>query len=875
MNDECAKCEYLIFTLILAQSCKRLTPQQLNKKMPLSIRITIAALAAFFVTPCIWAQGVRGYVMDEAGDTLPFVSVFKPNTGKGVSANVNGYYELSLDSGRTEEVVFQYVGYSNVRKTVSGSGAWQQLDIQMRSNVTELGMIEVRPGEEDPAYAIMRQAIARSKYHRLLVDAYTCKVYTRGSGKITEAPRFFVKLLERDDIYLNRTFTTESISELHFQQPDSVAEKVIAMRTVATETPSPNAYINASFYFPKVAGAISPLAPNAFFYYRFGYRGSFEENGRTIFKISVTPKTKGMDTYSGTIYICDGDFAIHSLDLSTYITGFNVRIKQLHQAVDKDIWMPVNHRIDFSGKIMGIVGAYSYIANVDEYDITINPSIGVIEVAIDEEETGASVHSTRDTVVTVNSKKDLKRELKRIEKEQRKQKEEPEVVTHRYRKVDSLATKWTEEQWLSKRPIPLSDDEQRGYDIGDSLAEVKGLNEDTTEYVKRFEWFDPLLGANYKLGKYKSLRWHSPLTLLGYNTVEGYFVQGRMTYKGWLRKKYQFNAGGQVRYGLSENTTFAKGWMEFERNNEGHKRKWSLNGGHFVEQFDGNQPISDFVNTLHTLLLGQNFQKLYARTYVGLAFENDWNKKTELRVMADANRRMLLENTSDERWLFTNRELLPNNPVENLVAHNAYRLGVDMTFRPKLTYRSYNGYKNPNIGPYVAEFGVMFRTGIYDDAADGFAHLQLNYAQAVSFGVSGALDWNVAAGTFFNTNPMFQDVKHFLANQTIFAPMNTRKQFRLMPYYTYFTQSEYVQAMTHYEFRKLLVTQFFYPRLMGVKEQVFVNGMYDIDGQHYLEAGYSLQNIFRAFRVDIGVTILPHTGRVGAMIGMGGFIQFE
>lgn len=832
-------------------------------------------IIALLLTPSLRAQGVRGYVTDVAGDTLPFVSVFMPNTGKGVSANANGYYELPLDSGRTEEVVFQYVGYSNVRKTVTGSGAWQQLDVSMRSNATELGMIEVRPGEEDPAYAIMRQAIARSKYHRLLVDAYTCKVYTRGSGKITDAPRFFVKLLERDDIYLNRTFTTESISELHFQQPDSVAEKIIAMRTVATETPSPNDYINASFYFPKVAGAVSPLAPNAFFYYRFGYRGSFEENGRTIFKISVTPKTKGMDTYSGTIYISDGDFAIHSLDLSTYITGFNVRIKQLHQAVDKGIWMPVNHRIDFSGKIMGIAGEYSYIANVDEYDITINPSIGAIEVAIDEEEQETSVHNARDTVVTVNSKKDLKRELKRIEKEQRKQKEDPEVVTHRYRKVDSLATKWTEEQWLSKRPIPLSDDEQRGYDFGDSLAEVKGLNEDTTEYVKRFEWFDPLLGATYKLGKYSKFRWHSPLTLLGYNTVEGYFVQGRMTYKSWLRKKYQFNAGGQVRYGLSENTTFAKGWMEFKHDNDGHKRKLSLTGGHFVEQFDENQPISDFVNTLHTLLLGQNFQKLYARTYVGLAFENDWNKKTELRVMADANRRTLLENTSDKRWLFKSRELLPNNPVDNLVAHSAYRLGVDMTFRPKLTYRSYNGYKNPNLGPSVAEYGVMFRTGVYDDATDGFAYLQLNYAQAVSFGVSGTLDWNLVAGTFFNTNPMFQDVKHFLANQTIFAPMNTRKQFRLMPYYSFFTQSEYVQAMTHYEFRKLLVTQFFYPRLMGVKEQVFVNGMYDVNGQHYLEAGYSLQNIFRAFRVDIGVTILPETGRVGAMIGLGGFLQFE
>lgn len=825
---------------------------------------------------CVYAQGIRGYITAVSGDTLPYVSVFVPSSGKGVSANAKGYYELPLDSGSTQKVIFQYVGFNKVRKQIEAANGWQQINIRMQSNATTLGTIEVRPGEEDPAYAIMRQAIARSKYHRLLVDEYQCKLYTRGSGKITKAPRLIAKLLERDDIYLNQTFTTESISELHFRQPDSIAETVIAMRTVATETPSPNAYINASFYHPTVARAVSPLAPNAFYYYRFGYRGSFSENGRIIYKISVTPKTKGMDTYSGTVYISDEDFAIHSLDLSTFITGFNVKIKQLHQAVDKGVWMPVNHRIDFSGKIMGVSGEYTYIANVDEYNITINPFIKAIEVAIgeDENEFQEQPHSMNDSIVVVNSKKDLKRELKHIEKEQRKQKEAPNVVTHRYRKVDSLATAWTEKQWLSKRPIPLSDDEQAGYDMGDSIAEVKGLSGDTTEIVRRFKWTNVLFGGIYRPSKYSKMQWHSPFLLLGYNTVEGFFMQGKLTYETWMGNKYLLKTGGQVRHGFSENTTYAKSWFSLEQNTTSYTRKWTLNGGHFVEQFDENQPISDFVNTLHTLLLGQNFQKLYERTYVGLAFENDWKKKTELRVMADANRRTLLENTSDERWFFTSRELLPNNPVDNLFAHNAYRLGVDMTLRPKLTYRSYNGYKTPNISMFVAEYGLMFRSGIYD-LGRGFAHLQLNYAQAARFGVSGTLDWNLVAGTFFNTNPMFQDVQHFLANQTIFAPMDTRTQFRLMPYYTFFTKGHYAQAMTHYEFRKFLVTQFFYPRIMGAKEQIFLNGMYDIESQHYLEIGYSLQNIFRAFRVDIGMTLLPETGRLGAMIGLGGLFQIN
>jgi len=838
----------------------------------MKLKVLIIALAC---SSWGYAQGVKGYITDAKGDTLPFVSVFMPGTGKGVSANAKGYYELALDSGQWD-VVYQYVGYNNVRKTFTITDEWKQHNVVMQSNATTLNTIEVRPGEEDPAIAIMRQAIARSKYHRLLVDEYRCKVYTRGSGKITEAPAFIRKLLERDDIYINQTFTTESISELHFRQPDSMAEKVIAMRTVATETPSPNSYINASFYHPKVAGAVSPLAPNAFYYYRFGYRGSFSENGRTVYKISVTPKTRGMDTYSGTIYISEGDYAIHSIDLTTFITGFKVNIKQLHQSVQEEVWMPVNHRIDFSGKIMGVAGEYTYVANVDDYMLTINPSVRTIDVKIEEDdaEEYANERPELDAAVVVNSKKELKRELKRIEKEQYKKRNEAEVVTHRYKIIDSNATKWSEEDWLTSRPIPLSSDEQRGYDMGDSIAEEKGTNKDTINFSKRFEWSDLFLGSRYNLSKYSVLRWHSPVPLMGYNTVEGFFLQGKMSYSTWVKKRYKLESYTTVRHGFSEHTTYAKGGLSMKRRRKENTYGLRISGGHFVEQFDENQPVSDVVNTLHTLLLGQNFQKLYARTYVGMEYYSDWNRKLELSLTADANNRVLLNNTSDSRWLFASRDLLPNQPVDNLHNHRAYRAGMSLTYRPNLTYRSYNGYKTPNLNDQVAEYNLRLRSGVYETGS-GFAHLQLSYAKAVSFGVSGTLDWNLVGGTFFNTDPMFQDVQHFLANQTAFAPINTRKQFRIMPYYTYFTQDHYAQAMTHYEFRKLLVTQFFYPRILGVKEQVFVNGIVDAAGNHYLETGYSLMNIFRAFRVDVGVSLLPETGRVGLMIGLGGLIQFE
>ena len=90
-------------------------------------------------------------------------------------------------------------------------------------------------------------------------------------------------------------------------------------------------------------GFISPISNNALNYYRYKYQGEFKEGGYTINKIKVIPKRAYEPLFEGTIYIVDGDYAIHCLSmLLTKRSGMSVfdtmRIDQIFLPLKEDTW---------------------------------------------------------------------------------------------------------------------------------------------------------------------------------------------------------------------------------------------------------------------------------------------------------------------------------------------------------------------------------------------------------------------------------------------------------------------------------------------------------------------------------------------------------
>ena len=83
------------------------------------MRIITFVLCLCF-TQIISAQ-IKGTITDDKGTTLPAVSVFIENTYNGTSSNDQGSYELNVKTTGNYTIIFQYLGYKTLKKSVNVS----------------------------------------------------------------------------------------------------------------------------------------------------------------------------------------------------------------------------------------------------------------------------------------------------------------------------------------------------------------------------------------------------------------------------------------------------------------------------------------------------------------------------------------------------------------------------------------------------------------------------------------------------------------------------------------------------------------------------------------------------------------------------------
>ena len=168
----------------------------------------------------IYAQGVRGSVKAENGEPLAYTTIFVKQTGSGTTTNENGDYEISLPAAGRYEIVFQYLGYETAERVAVVSTDFVEINVTLKTQVTVLPTVTINAEDEDPAYTIMRKAIAKAKYHLHLLDNYSARVYIKGSGQLKDYPWLAKKRLEKEGIEKGRVFVMESISDIKYTRPD-------------------------------------------------------------------------------------------------------------------------------------------------------------------------------------------------------------------------------------------------------------------------------------------------------------------------------------------------------------------------------------------------------------------------------------------------------------------------------------------------------------------------------------------------------------------------------------------------------------------------------------------------------------------------------
>lgn len=842
---------------------------------------SLGAFLFLFFPTLLQAGGIRGLIKSDDGSPLAYATIFVKQTGTGSASDMQGHYEVSLTPG-SYDVAFQYLGYETVIRKVDIVADFVEINITLKTQVMVLQSITVKAGKEDPAYTIMRKAIAKAKYHVQQIDSYTAKVYIKGKGKLTDYPWLAKKALEKEGITKDRLFISESVSEIKYTRPNKFEEKVIAVYTTGKDrNTSPNGYVFGSFYQPEIAETISPLSPKSFSYYRFEYLGSFKDQKYEISKIKVTPRSKGDNVFEGVIYIVEEWWSIHSLDFKTTKLGIDFKVKQIYNPIDEKAWLPVSQQFNADGKVFGFEFTYNYLATVKDYKIKLNPDLPEEMTVIDEKVAKEAAKEVKSKFSKKGQQlqerlaegkevtnKELRQLVKEYEKQEQKQEKEPEVISESSYKVDSLAYKKDSIFWKDIRPAPLDKEEVRGYKKNDSISEVQRKRDEGDSLKpsksKGFQGWDILVGDRYKINKTSDFQIHTPFG--GFNTVEGVNLIYKVSYyKRWV-KRDSTNLDKRPEVKRLEITPIARyafsrdvfsGYLRTDYRSR--NTRLTLEGGKYIQQYNHQDPIHPIVNDFTTLFLGDNLMKLYERDFVDLNYRQRIDEKYTVQTnLSWAKRRELFNNSNYTLFKSNKDSYTPNALVNAELADTSFPTNtalvgsIGIEARPWQKYRIRDGrkFRAENTSPI---FSLNYRKGfskILNSDVD-FDHLEIGVKQGIKIGIRGKLDVALNAGKFLNANRLyFMDYQHFLGNRTPFITTDPVGSFRLLDYYRHSTRDEYFTTNVHYHFRKFLVTRIPKVRLTGITENVFVNYLATPTSGNYTEVGYGIEGILRLFRLE-------------------------
>ncbi|WP_374950585.1 DUF5686 and carboxypeptidase regulatory-like domain-containing protein [Mucilaginibacter sp.] len=799
----------------------------------------------------LFAQDViiSGKITGEGGNGVPFATVYIRNTTKGVSANSDGEYSLNLKAG-TYEVQYKAVGYKAESRKVELRSS-QSINIVLKSELFELKEVAIRAGAEDPAYAIIRKAIKKRKSYLNEVNAYTCEVYIKGLQKLLAAPKKFLgvdvqKIARENGLDSNRTgivYLSESQSKYSFMRPNLVHEEVISSKISGRN----NAFtfnrasdLKVNFYentqdweglSPRPV--ISPIADNALFYYKYKWMGITIENGETINKIQVTPRREHDPCFNGYLYILEDSWRLQGLGL--YLTKKNninfvdtLKVNQEFFPVSGNAWMPASIKFEFTGGLFGFKFGGYFISLYKDYDI--NPTL---------------------------DKKQFSEVLR---------------ITNGINKKDSL-------YWQTERPIPLTEEEKTDYQKKAILAakrESKPYLDSLDRVNNKFSPGKFILGGYRHRNRFDKEYYNFDplLSSVLFNTVEGFVVNYGASFIKQIdsaNSKY-LSVYAKARYGFSNHLFNLNGGISFPAGNF----MLNLSGGSNVLDMNNHQPITEFTNTVYSLLARQNFQKLYQKQYVNFSASTRISGGWMANGFAEWSDRKWLPNSSnftifhpDGREYTSNNPFLTNADVPLFPQNQAFKLGVRTTYNFSNKYETYPPGRRYIASPYPT-VGLSF-TKAFKNVFGSDADYKLLSADItkddIPMGMYGKTSFYVSAGKFINAkNINYIDYRHFSGNEALFyRPGNTK--FLLLDYYTFSTGDKFLEAHLEHNLSGFITNKIPIIRKLKLQEIINVNYLTTPALKNYTELGFGLQAA--GLRVMYGTAYNNMNNRLNSAIRIG------
>lgn len=799
------------------------------------------------------AGKITGAVTDEKGNFLSYASILVKGTGLGTTSNDAGRYSIVLEPGKYT-LVCQYVGYERLEKTITVTTAGEVVDFRLAVLQTTMKEVVVRPGGEDPAYEMIRNAIKKRGYYLTQLEKFQCQVYIKGQLKLRSFPKKLfgqkVDFEDGDSSQQKMLYLAESISTYSVEKPDKVRIEVTSTKVsgqsdgFGLSQPQILSFYQNNIQIGKnlnPRGFVSPIADNAFGFYRYKFAGVFYEDGKEINKIQVIPKKKYEPVFSGYINITDGDWRIHSLHLQLTKESQmefidTLQIEQLYVPLENDVWVIKNQVLYPSVQLMGFDGTGSFVNVYSDFDL--HP---------------------------VFPKKFFNNTFLRY--------------------LDS-SNKRTVNYWDSIRPVPLQTEEMIDYKKKDSLEQVRKSPRylDSIDKKRNKIGVASLLvtGQTISRDRKRSTYSLSPLIdAFDFNTVEGLVMHVSGSYRKRLdslrlNRSYMFITPA-LRYGFNNhhlNASLSAGYRVGNKISS----SFTATGGKDIFQFNNASTYSERTNTINTLIFEKNYMKIYEAWFGKVQYSQELADGLEFKAALQFQDRMPLENTTDYRFRdVKSRVFTPNYPTElipsNIDRHQATIASLGLTWQPGARYIEFPDRKF-SLGSKYPTFNLDYVKGIDKLFGSDVKYDKWRFMMDddINLRLFGTVSYRLSVGGFLNSKKVqVVDYQHFNGNQSIFASRYLNS-FQLAPFYLNSTITNfYTTANLEHHYNGLLTNKLPLLKKLNWNLVTGTNAFFVNRDNNYIEVFAGLENIFKLFRVDFVQSFsAKHPPFSGITIGMHG-----
>jgi len=820
-----------------------------------SLSVSLIVLVAFIVPGLAFAQKaqitkIMGTVIDASTkDPIPFVNVYFAGTDVQTVTDFDGKFSIETKVVK-DSLTAQYMGYLTKSKPVV-KNKFQYVDFELVPKSFELAEAVIFPGE-NPAEVLLKKVIKNKPLNnREFFDFFEYEAYTKvqiDANNYTEKfqnnllLRPFKFVFDNSDtstingkVYLP-VFFSEALSDIYFRkEPKKYREIMKASKISGMENKTMsqflgdtyikmNIYDNYNELFEK--NFVSPIANFGLSYYKYYLVDSGYINNRWCYHLMFKPRRTQELTYTGNLWIHDTTYGVVKVEMRV-VKDANINIineilfDQEFTLVDNKFWMPIKDNM------------------VADLNLTENTSKII----------GIYLHkNTTYNNFLINQPKEVKFY------------NSPEAIFV----SDSAVTK-KEEEWEKIRPVELSKDEKKIYNLVDTVQSLKAY--------KLYKGIGEAILGNYiRLGV---IDIGPLLQIYSSNQIEGQRFRLGFRTGSQLSKKFQLLMHGAYgtyddafKYGISA-------YYMFRRNPH---TVVGLNYKYDIEQLgqSSNAFSEDYI--LRGLLSRNKAEKLTMAKDFLFFVENDWfmgfNNDLLLKY------RVLYPLKGESAFEFRDGNSIIQKKT---ITISEIQLNTHFAYNEKFIS---GAFRRRSIGTKYPVLDVSYSYGIKNCLHSDYEYHKLDISLRHWFNI-GTIGWSrymINIGKVWGTLP-YQLLKIHEGNETY---MWDEFAFNTMNYYEFVSDQYFSWYYTHH-FDGLLFNRIPLIKKLRWREVVYFRGLvggissknknYSIYPESvyflkepYCETGVAIENIFKFLRVD-GIWRLnyldhPHTRKFMVMVSL-------